>query len=50
MKIKLRRHYCQLDNGPRVRCWYSRGSLGTATDAVTIYASGGETKNERQTK
>jgi hypothetical protein len=38
MKIKLRRHYCQLDNGPRVRCWYSRGSLRTAPDAVTIYA------------
>ena len=38
MSIKLRRYYCQRDNGPRVRCWYSRGSLRSAPDAVTIYA------------
>lgn len=38
MSIKLRRYYCQRDNGPRIRCWYSRGSLCSAPDAVTIYA------------
>ena len=38
MNIKLRRYNCQRDNGPRIRCWYSRGSLRTAPDAVTIYA------------
>jgi hypothetical protein len=38
MKIKLRRYYCQRDNGPRIRCWYSRGSLHDAPDSVTIYA------------
>ena len=39
MKIKLRRYYCQnTDTGKKVRCWYSRGSLRTAPDAVTIYA------------
>ena len=39
MSIKLRRYYCQnTDTGKKVRCWYSRGSLRTAPDAVTIYA------------
>ena len=38
MNIKLRRYYCQRDTGPKVRCWYHRGSLRTAPDAVTIYA------------
>ena len=39
MSIKLRRYYCQnTDTGKKVRCWYHRGSLRDAPDAVTIYA------------
>ena len=36
--IKLKKYYCQREGGQRVRCWYHRGRLREAPDAVTIYA------------
>ena len=36
--IKLKKFYCQNDNGAKVRCWYSYGKLIDGRACVTIYA------------